>query len=230
MKTNDYTKYTPEFTVGLHDPSIPANLRGEGIKVKTGYETTIMVTPRVLHTTDLAEKMSYEDRQCRSSSEAHIAGLKIFKKYSREACILECSLRESTKKCGCTPWNYPFLLDDNQTANLCDVFGNYCFTQAMREITIKPPCDCPNDCSSFAYSITVSASFLNEKIHCPKRAGFFEEFQGPLGLPKMFFSYYNQIVNKAIKLFEIGRLLENSTLHLQSGKAFPIGLKVFHMN
>ena len=34
---------TKEFTVGIHDPSVPANLRGEGIKVKTGYETTIMV-------------------------------------------------------------------------------------------------------------------------------------------------------------------------------------------
>ena len=45
-KAFDFTKATKEFTVGIHDPSVPANLRGEGIKVKTGYETTIMVTPR----------------------------------------------------------------------------------------------------------------------------------------------------------------------------------------
>ena len=42
-KANDFTKAVKEFTVGIHDPSVPANLRGEGIKVKTGYETTIMV-------------------------------------------------------------------------------------------------------------------------------------------------------------------------------------------
>ena len=66
MKTTDYTRYIPEFTIGVHDPAMPANLRGEGIKVKTGYETTIMVTPRVLYTTDSAEDMDYEDRQCRS--------------------------------------------------------------------------------------------------------------------------------------------------------------------
>ena len=159
-----------------------------------------MVTPSVLHTTDTAEKMPYKKRQCRASSEADIAGLKLFKKYSRDACILECSLRESTRRCGCTPWNFPFILEDSQRPNLCDVFGNYCFIQAMKKIIIQPPCDCPHDCKSFAYSITVSSYFLDEKIHCPKRAGIFEEFQGPLGLPKMFFSYYNQIVNKGTQI------------------------------
>ena len=35
LKTDDYTKKPSEFTVGVHvhDPSIPANLRGEGFKV-----------------------------------------------------------------------------------------------------------------------------------------------------------------------------------------------------
>ena len=35
LKTDDYTKNPSEFTVGahVHDPSIPANLRGEGFKV-----------------------------------------------------------------------------------------------------------------------------------------------------------------------------------------------------
>lgn len=201
-KTNgdDYTKAVSEFTVGVHDPSVPANLRGEGIKVKTGYETTIMVTPRVLHTTDMAISMPFEDRQCRASSEADAAGLKIFKKYSREACVLECSLRMSRKKCGCTPWNYPLVLEEEENDGLCDVFGNYCFHQAMKESTTKPECDCPNDCRTYGYSITVSASFINEQLNCPSNAkGIFGEFQGPLGLPKMFLAYYNSIVNKVIR-------------------------------
>ena len=82
---------------------MPANLRGEGIKVKTGYETTIMVylfylslffdifaifllkvTPRVLHTTDSGQAMAFSDRQCRAAGEAAAAGLKIFRQYSRE--------------------------------------------------------------------------------------------------------------------------------------------------
>ena len=46
---------------------------------------------------------------------------------------------------------------------------------------------------SFGYSITVSASFINEKLSCPSNAkGLFGEFQGPLGLPKMFEAYYNK--------------------------------------
>ena len=110
--------------------------------MKTGYETTIMVTPRVLHTTESAQTMPFDDRQCRASSEAAAAGLNIFKQYSREACVFECSIRESRRKCGCTPWNYPL----EESGSICDVYGNYCFHQAMKEATTNPTCDCPNDC------------------------------------------------------------------------------------
>ena len=78
----------------------------------------------------------------------------------------------------------------------------------MKSVTSKNECDCPNDCRSYAYSVTVASAFLNEKIYCPKDAGLLRDFQGPLGLPKMFFSYYNLIVNK-VKLhdsFPIGFL------------------------
>ena len=83
-KTKDFTKAVQEFTVGIHDPSVPADLRGGGIKVKTGYETTIMVTPKVLHTTQSGMKMSFKERQCRTFEETEITGLKIFRQYSRE--------------------------------------------------------------------------------------------------------------------------------------------------
>ena len=112
-----------------------------------------------------------------------------------QACILECSLNVAKTRCGCTPWNYPRVFKE-PGSSICDVFGNYCFSHAMKNVTSKNKCDCPNDCRSFAYSVTVASSFLNEKIYCPKDAGLLKDFQGPLGLPKMFFSYYNLIVNK----------------------------------
>ena len=112
-----------------------------------------------------------------------------------EACILECSLKVAKERCGCTPWNYPTVLHEPGSA-ICDVFGNYCFSHAMKSVTSKNECDCPNDCRSYAYSVTVASASLNEKIYCPKDAGLLRDFQGPLGLPKMFFSYYNLIVNK----------------------------------
>ena len=83
-KAKDFTKAVKEFTVGIHDPSVPADLRGGGIKVKTGYETTIMVTPKVLHTTQSGMKMGFKERQCRTFDETEVAGLKIFRQYSRE--------------------------------------------------------------------------------------------------------------------------------------------------
>ena len=70
----------------------------------------------------------------------------------------------------------------------------------MKNVTVND-CDCPNDCNSIGYYTTVSSLSLNEKIYCPKDAGLFKDFQGPLGLPKMFFSYYNLIVNKVTLIF-----------------------------
>ena len=67
----------------------------------------------------------------------------------------------------------------------------------MKESISKPTCDCPNECRSYKYFVTASASLLSEKLSCPTNAkGLFAEFQGPLGLPKMFEAYYNKIVNK----------------------------------
>ena len=202
LKTEDYSKTISEFTVGIHDPSIPANLRGEGIKVRTGFETTIRVTPSVHHTTNKAQDMDFRDRQCLSSNEGEIAGLRIYRQYSREACILECSLGKAASRCGCTPWNYPSV-ETEDTGNICDVFGNFCFAEAMEEVTTNNTCQCPKNCRSVTYSLAVSSSYINDKIYCPKGKGFFKDFQGPLGLPKMFFSFYHLIVNKVGTLFNL---------------------------
>ena len=94
-KAKDYTKVITEFTLGIHDPSEPANLRADAIKVRTGYETTILITPKVILTTAEAEKMSFTDRQCWKRSES--SKLKIFKEYSRNACLLECALDEANR-------------------------------------------------------------------------------------------------------------------------------------
>ena len=65
----------------------------------------------------------------------------------------------------------------------------------------KLGCECPNDCRIITYAVSISTSLMNERLLCPNNKGLFKEFQGPLGLPKMFFAYYNQIVNGVIKLF-----------------------------
>ena len=67
-KDYDFTDAPNEFTIGIHDPFTISDIRSEGIKVKTGYETNIVVTPRILHTTKSAEKMNYKDRSCLTRS------------------------------------------------------------------------------------------------------------------------------------------------------------------
>ena len=40
------------FLMTVHDPTVPANLNAEGITVAPGYETTILITPKMLKATN----------------------------------------------------------------------------------------------------------------------------------------------------------------------------------
>ena len=76
-KNDDFREKPKPFILTVHDPSSPASLRSEGIEVDPGYETTVLITPRVLETTGNAKtSLSSLDRKCKTKLENQ--GLKIF--------------------------------------------------------------------------------------------------------------------------------------------------------
>ena len=144
---HDVDKMPKSFLLTLHDPSSPPNLRAEGIEVAPGYETTILITPRLQETsTDAKTTLNPKERKCKTKQESH--GLKLFKTYTQEACLLECHLTEASVRCGCTPWNYPHI----PGSLLCDALGIHCFERHLKLLNTQSTCDCPIDCDSVSYS------------------------------------------------------------------------------
>ncbi len=113
---------THKVQIAIHDPSVPADLRGMDIEAESGYLTTFVITPNKVTTSMAAKKLDIESRGCRFDFEHE--GLEIFSSYSQKACEFECLLKVAHHECMCIPWNYP---KTNLSADLCDFIGSRCF-------------------------------------------------------------------------------------------------------
>ena len=98
----------------------------------------------------------------------------MFQTYSREACVLECQLSQAVQRCGCHPWDYPIITE--QESNFCDAFGYICFEEMMENNTVV--CDCPMDCDSVQYSYSIVSTPMTGEKECPTNGkdSDFEEF------------------------------------------------------
>ena len=193
FEQQDNYKLSPRpILLTVHDPKIPPTLRSEGIEVQLGYETTILITPRVLQTTeDAISSLSPKQRKCRTQYENK--ELKIFKAYSRKACTLECRMTEAARHCGCTPWNYPTI----EGSLLCDAVGIHCFEQVLRRMTNNTSCDCPNNCEDVTYSFLGSSKRI-EELNCPKEPhedNWIHDFYYKDSLPKKFLAFYDYVTD-----------------------------------
>ena len=65
------------------------------------------ITPKGREIDVSGKELDETQRICRLTEEN--SELKIFKKYTQEACLFECKLNMAASKCGCIPWNYPMI-------------------------------------------------------------------------------------------------------------------------
>ena len=108
------TKGLPEYkprkiSVTLHNPKEPADMRSKHFKIPLGQASTVYITPKARKVDDTGKQLKESERNCRLDEDTET--LEIFNVYSRTACLLECKLKESKRKCGCIPWNYPASLN-----------------------------------------------------------------------------------------------------------------------
>ena len=101
----DLTIEPTEISISLHNPKEPADLRSDGLKIPLGHSTTVYIWPKIREIDHSGKQLSESQRNCRLDED--IESLDIFKVYTRAACMFECKMKFSTKRCGCIPWNYP---------------------------------------------------------------------------------------------------------------------------
>ena len=183
-----------------------ADVIGTGVDVKPGYISTFIITPSQSITNENTKHLPKEKRQCQFKDEKENS--RLFKDYRQGNCIFECQLNIASKKCGCMPWDYPFL---NDSLPICDKFGRLCFQTTMINSESTTKCNqsqCKNDCISTSYRYSVYFTKIDSIALCEnddfKRAlefgtGYDKKGKYYYRIPPKFIRRYEQIVqNKDI--------------------------------
>ena len=134
---------------------------------------SIVVTPRVLDSSDDVRSLLINERHCKFSDETDDSSL--FQIYSHNGCLFECLWRQAQEACGCIPWKYPQLGDATQ---ICDFVGNLCFRDIINEGARVLNCNCPVDCSKISYDYYIVKEELKPQVECSNVAqnGFLIEY------------------------------------------------------
>ena len=91
--------------VSLHNPVEPADIRTNSFEIPLGHSTIVYVTPKATEVDEGGKQLTEIQRNCRLADDTD--QLDIFNVYTRSACMFECKIRHSIRRCGCVPWNYP---------------------------------------------------------------------------------------------------------------------------
>ena len=81
-------------------------MRTKSFEIPLGQSSTVYITPKATEIAESGMELSENQRNCRL--EGSTENLNIYNIYTMAACLFECKLEFSKKRCGCLPWEYPF--------------------------------------------------------------------------------------------------------------------------
>ena len=165
-------KHDANIQLGIHSPNDIADIKGSGIDIHPGYETTLRINFQELYSDPSIQNLDPIRRQCKFDDENK--DMKVFKWYSRVNCLFECSMDIIAKECGCRPWDYPSGMKNisEYTSSLeyriCDYFGNTCFHAMMSTDLAEKQCaeKCLPDCNEVKHTFSIEKSPFNPKSIC----------------------------------------------------------------
>ncbi len=152
------------FTVLITNPGSYLLTDLKGFQVKPGENNMIALSAQMIDADDGLHSIYPVDRACIFSDETE--HIKLFKTYSQENCIFECSffyaqgiLKEEENLTDlCTPWYFPFS-DNNYI--LCNPFQNFRISQIMQNEVPSDTCNyCLPDCIRTIYSQSLTTQPL----------------------------------------------------------------------
>ena len=160
------SRRTP-FILSVHSPTDTADTReweNQVIEVKAGYITTIRIKIVQLVSDASVRTVKLHKRGCRFSDENK--DLSVFKWYSADNCLLECSMDFAEATCGCRPWDYPAVpkvTKVGRTSKICEFYGSSCFNSILQgNITEECREKCVSNCNDIKYSISIETQPIDE--------------------------------------------------------------------
>ena len=160
------------FKALVHSPLEFAEVAGKGFAIGKGEEVFVGIKPEYVESSEEVKNMPLRQKQCLFPEEDlgqyPDINLKVFAKYTRKACLLECQAERIMKQCNCLPYNFPsfHLVWKNNTA--CDFDGLKClagYVDEAKAMYVGEPgflngsdCNCPSDCDKTSYFTKITKS------------------------------------------------------------------------
>ena len=108
-----------EVELSIHNPKEPADTHFipiKSVRVPLGYSTTIFINPMAREIDESGKALPEFKRKCRLETDTD--DLDVFNVYTKIACLFECKMKYSMRRCGCIPWNYPIDMNDKVRSKL----------------------------------------------------------------------------------------------------------------
>jgi hypothetical protein len=190
-----FNRHSNDFILSITNENNPFDIAKSNFNLLPGQIYSFRVMQSQIGTTSNFDSMNFQDRSCALPNEN--GKLRYMKMYTKSACEYECALEKAAKRCFCIPWNLPRLsLEDPP---FCDMLGNLCFAEAMKNDLDFEACDCPNDCKSTALNIFETSKQINDfKAYCGEINDLFFHFTKFIKANHYYGLYYNHLVNDGL--------------------------------
>ena len=129
-KSNLQSKESNRMWMGLSTHNGYFDMKSVSQPIKPGYQTTWKVQAMEIWPSQDLHDIPIDKRKCRFEDEAE--NLILFDHYSQEACEFEKHVLEAEEYCRCVPWYIPSKIK-SEKHTICDVYGNYCFSEKMKD-------------------------------------------------------------------------------------------------
>jgi acid-sensing ion channel, other len=138
-------------------PNELPTMRANPLQIKMRQSTYIVVTPKIMKTSDELREYSVEKRNCYFSDERY---LRFFKEYTENNCEAECEANASLANCGCVTPNIPV---EDSGVQICGPNKFTCYFQQSELLMSNEikGCDCLPGCNSITYETEASVFDLN---------------------------------------------------------------------
>jgi hypothetical protein len=145
------------FKFGIHEQGSMAYALSKSLKA--GYKYIIEFSITQTKERDLAN-LDPSQRGCLLASENPSP---LYVSYSQPNCLVQCKMRELSKKCGCLPWEFTVFSKMHNTT-ICESLGQGCFLTSMTNTYCQE--SCPVSCATNSYTLSQTVEKLNYEQEC----------------------------------------------------------------
>lgn len=117
------------FKILLHSPIETPRIASFGFSVTTGFETNVVITPKISEASEMIRNVPIGKRQCMFANEANLSFYNI---YSKKNCEMECSSKITEETCNCTLYYMPRKFNNEST--ICNRKKAPCYEKVLYNI------------------------------------------------------------------------------------------------